>query len=67
MNGQDRAEYDKQFALEQMGLLMYEMAVLDLFPVGEKMIRDARRRLYEAREQNVTIADYWSVTRMGDV
>ena len=50
-----------------MGLLMYEMAVLDLFPVGEKMIRDARRRLYEAREQNVTIADYWSVTRMGDV
>ena len=59
VGGQPQGEYDKMFALEQMGLLFYELAVLDLFLLDEIELREARIRLFKRRQYNITVADFW--------
>ena len=59
VNGQPEIEHDKLFALEQMGLLFYELAVLDLFIAHNASLADLRTKVFETRLMNVSIADFW--------
>ncbi len=59
VGGQPTIEFNKLFSLAQMGLLAYELAVIDLFPLGVEDLNQVKKRLYSKQEHTITVADYW--------
>lgn len=52
---------EELFVLSQLGLSLYELAVLDLFDIEPEKVEHLRTRLVQKREYNIGLTDYWAL------